>query len=94
MLSNHKLIEYEVGCVAFGLQDSETVKSVNISHNHVTNRGIMSIRDCLVKNNTIMELNISHNYITGVSINNLISMNSSLLKLDISGISIIFLKQK
>ena len=50
MLSNYELTNYEVGCVAFGLQDSETV---NISHNYINNRGIGFIRDCLVKNNTI-----------------------------------------
>ena len=40
------------------------------------------------KQHYITELNISHNTITDVSINNIISMNSSLLKLDISGVFI------
>jgi len=89
-LSRLNLSDYEVGCVAFGLQDNLSVESVDFSHNFITNEGIMSIRDCLLNNNVITELNISHStsIIIAPSVNNIISVNSSLLKLDISGIPI------
>ena len=88
-LSNQILTNYEVGCIAFVLQDNQTVESLDVSCNDITmsDEGIFFIRDYLNKSR-IKKLNISSNVISSKSISEIILVDSSLLKLDISCIPI------
>ena len=67
-LGGLSMTNYDLRCLAIGLQDNLTVKSLNISHNCLTEKGIETVIDCLSKNSSIKELDISHNEISIVSI--------------------------
>jgi len=85
-LGGLSMTNYDLRCLAIGLQDNLTVKSLNISHNCLTEKGIETVIDCLSKNSSIKELDISHNEISIVSIKKIIAVKPSLIKLDVSGI--------
>ena len=83
-LSRCNFINYDIVCIALGLQDDLIVKVLDVSNNFITDGGATAIKDCLHHNNTIIELNVSRNRISGQLCAEIIAVKSSLLKLNIS----------
>ena len=63
------------------------MQNLDVSHNRITDDGVLAIRDCLISNNTLCKLNVAKNNFTIKGINKLvdaIQVNTAIQELDVS----------
>ena len=83
-LSHHSLSIDQIRILAFCLEGRNSIKSLDVSWNRITNDGVQAIVNCLLYNDTLLELNMSGCGISGESIVNIIDANTALQVLNVS----------
>ena len=90
-ISGQSIDDQSVFYIAFGLslQNNAVLKSLNMSHNGITDLGLLAVGNSL-KGNTIHDLDVSNNLFTSQGMINFLKINQNLglQKLNVSGLSI------
>jgi len=83
-LSYQKVEDYETEILAFGLEENDIVRKLDISWNQISARGAEAITECLLNNRTLLELNMSGTKISNVAIAEIINQMTTLEILNVS----------
>ena len=91
-ISGQSIDDQSIFYIAFGLslQKNVVLESLNMSHNGITDLGLLAVADSLEGNNTIHDLDVSNNPFTSQGIIKFLKINQNLglQKLNVSELSI------